>query len=136
MSEMTSSRPYLIRAIYEWIVDNHCTPHLLVNATGEQVVVPRQFVKDGRLILNISPSAVRGLVIGNDAIVFGARFGGMTMELFVPTSAVLGIYAQEDNGQGMFFPEEDFQAQGSTEEPEPDPPVSPGGGRPKLSIVK
>jgi stringent starvation protein B len=135
MTEMTSNRPYLIRALYEWIVDNNCTPHLLVNAADAQVIVPRQFVKDGRIVLNINPSAVRHLVMGNDAIVFSARFGGMAMEVFVPLSAVLGIYAQE-NGHGMLFQEDALSNQTVEEKTEPDPPIPSGGGRPKLSVVR
>jgi stringent starvation protein B len=127
---MTSNRPYLIRAIYEWIVDNGQTPHLLVDASGDQVVVPRQFVKEGRIALNVSPTAVRNLEVGNDQIVFGARFGGMAMEVFVPPSAVLGIYAKE-NGRGMLFPQEGAEA-----EDEPEPPTPGGGRRPKLTVVK
>lgn len=131
---MTSNRPYLIRALYEWLMDNDQTPHLLVDASGEGVVVPQQFVKDGRIVLNIGPSAVRGLDIGNESIVFGARFGGMSMEVFVPPSAVLGIYAKE-NGRGMLFPHDETEGEGTDEEPEPPVPGG-GGGRPKLTIVK
>ena len=134
MSGMTSNRPYLIRALYEWIVDNDMTPHLLVDAAGDQVVVPEQFVQDGRIVLNISPDAVRDLELGNEAILFGARFGGMGMDVVVPPRAVLGIYAKE-NGRGMLFPEEDQETQ-----PPPDEPVSPspagGGKRPVLKVVK
>jgi stringent starvation protein B len=134
MAGMTSNRPYLIRALYEWIVDNDLTPHLLVNAIANRVVVPEQFVKDGRIVLNIGPNAVRGLEMGNDEIAFGARFGGMSMEVFVPPGAVLGIYAKE-NGRGMLFPEEDIDAEEPSAEPEPPAPEG-GGKRPKLTVVK
>lgn len=133
MSAMTSNRPYLIRALYDWIVDNDMTPHLLVDAGGDQVVVPQQFVQDGRIVLNVSPDAVRDLDLGNEAILFGARFGGMSMDVVVPPRSVLGIYAKE-NGRGMLFPEEDQDNQ-----PPPDEPASPssgGGKRPNLKVVK
>jgi len=130
---MTSNRPYLIRALYEWIVDNNQTPHLLVDASGDQVVVPLQFVKEGRIVLNISPNAVRGLELGNDQILFGARFGGMPMEVFVPPSAVLGIYSQE-NGHGMLFPQDEVEAEETDETPKP--PAPSKGKRPKLTVVK
>lgn len=132
---MTSSRPYIIRALYEWIVDNACTPHILVDAHVEGVSVPQQHVnKDGQIILNIAPSALKDLFIGLDAISFSARFGGIPFSLFIPCAAVLGIYARE-NGQGMVF-----EAEINTR---PQPPVEPtpiGGGkgskRPGLRVVK
>lgn len=100
---MTSTRPYLIRALHEWIVDNSLTPYLVVFARAEGVEVPQQYVnKDGQIVLNIAPRAVVDLHLGNDAVSFKARFGGIPMEIYVPCGAVLGIYAQE-NGQGMMF---------------------------------
>ena len=99
---MRSSRPYLVRALHEWIVDNGCTPYLLVDATFEGVEVPQQYVKDGQIVLNISPSAVGGITLGNEQIRFRGRFGGVAVEVAVPVPAVLGIYARE-NGQGMVF---------------------------------
>lgn len=130
---MTSSRPYLIRALYEWIVDNGYTPHIVVNAHSEDVEVPQNYVnKDGQIVLNIAPRAVSALELGNKAITFSARFGGIPTEIYVPSYAVLGIYARE-NGQGMMFENEPQQ-------PEPDgkPPVDPGAGgrRPSLRVVK
>lgn len=117
---MTSSRPYMIRALYEWIVDNGCTPHVLVDAYGEGVQVPQQYVnKDGQVVLNIAPTAVTDLLIGDDNIAFGARFGGVPTEIFVPCASVLSIYARE-NGQGVVFDQE--------KRPDPTPP---GGGKPK-----
>ncbi|MDX1504549.1 MAG: ClpXP protease specificity-enhancing factor [Spongiibacter sp.] len=132
---MTSSKPYMIRAIYEWVVDNDCTPYILVNALVEGVEVPQQFVQDGQIVLNISPSAVVGLDVGNDELGFRGRFGGVAQEVRVPVSAVLGIYARE-NGQGMLF---------DAEEPAPDGPPAGGGGgtkpkpastKPTLKVVK
>ncbi len=131
---MTSSRPYMIRALYEWIVDNSCTPYLLVDAHANGVTVPQQFVnKDGQIVLNIAPSAVMGLEIENNAVMFNARFGGIPTDIYVPSSGVLGIYARE-NGQGMIF----------EPEPERDPPTpepsdqdtASKGNRPSLKVVK
>ena len=101
---ISSNRPYLIRALYEWLVDNDLTPHLMVAADREDVVVPGQYVKDGRIILNVCPTAVQMLELGNELISFSARFGGVPTAVSVPPSAVLGIYARE-NGQGMLFPD-------------------------------
>ena len=130
---MTSSnRPYLIRALYEWLVDNELTPHLLVTTEKESVTVPQQYVEDGKIVLNIGPTAVRDLSLDNDFITFNARFGGAPMDVMVPPEAVLGIYARE-NGQGMLFPEEEVADAGDIlpdEDPEPTPP------RPTLKIVK
>jgi stringent starvation protein B len=143
---MNSSRPYLVRALYEWIVDNDCTPHMLVNAEYPSVQVPQGFASDGQIVLNISPSAVRNLHMDNDAVSFDGRFGGVSHTLFVPSGAILGIYARE-NGQGMVFDleppvldEEDAEFE---EVVEPDDEVPPPGGqpprpsgRPSLKVVK
>jgi stringent starvation protein B len=99
---MTPSRPYIMRALYEWIVDNGCTPYILVDAAIDNVMVPEQYVKDDQIVLNISPTAVMELNISNDAVAFNGRFGGVATDIFVPVSAVIGIYARE-NGQGMVF---------------------------------
>jgi stringent starvation protein B len=129
---MTSSRPYIMRALYEWIVDNDCTPYVLVDATLPEVMVPQQFVKDGQIVLNISPSAVMDLNISNEAVAFNGRFGGLAKDVYVPVKAVVGIYARE-NGQGMVFEPEE-----STEPPPDDTPPDPNKpeGRPALKIVK
>ena len=103
---MTSTRPYLIRAIYDWACDNNLTPHLLVDATLDGVSVPDQFVSDGSITLNISLSSVRGLELGDEWVLFSARFAGSEMNIEVPVIAVQAIYAKE-NGQGIFFPQED-----------------------------
>lgn len=95
------TKPYLIRAIHEWCVDNNLTPHLLV-AVSSQTLVPMQFVKDGEIVLNLNYAATKDLHIDNEQITFSARFGGVSQHLFVPVSAVKGIFARE-NGQGMFF---------------------------------
>ena len=131
---MTSNRPYLLRALYEWLVDNDQTPYLLVDAMHEDAQVPTQFVDDGRIVLNVSPSAVMDLELGNEFISFNARFGGRPMDIWVPMTAALGIYAKE-NGQGMMFEAE------MTPPPDPVPPEEASGkvkplGRPSLKVVK
>lgn len=125
---MTTSRPYLVRAIHEWILDNGMTPHLLVDIEGEGVDVPAQQGQNGKIVLNISPTAVEGLNLGNDAIGFRARFGGIATEVYVPLDAVLAIYAKE-NGRGMVFSDDG-------DEPEPSDSSKPQGKRPSLKIVK
>jgi stringent starvation protein B len=101
MSELISTKPYLVRAIHEWCVDNGFSPHLLV-AVNIQCRVPMAYVKDGEIVLNINYTATKDLHIDNDAIVFSARFGGVAQNLYIPMSAVKGIFARE-NSQGMFF---------------------------------
>ncbi|KZX59509.1 stringent starvation protein B [Halioglobus sp. HI00S01] len=133
---MTPSRPYIMRALYEWIVDNSCTPYILVDATMEDVSVPEQYVKDGQIVLNISPTAVMDLDMSNDAVVFNGRFGGVATDVYVPVTAVVGIYARE-NGQGMVFESEEPPEDDPT--PPEDTPPEPSGkpeGRPSLKIVK
>jgi stringent starvation protein B len=132
---MTPNRPYLVRALYDWILDNGMTPHLLVDATKPDAVLPGQFIQDGKIVLNISPSAVRGLVLGNERIAFNARFAGTPMDVSVPAEAVMGIYARE-NGRGMLFPDEEPQPEhqaGTDDEPEP---PEPPRERPTLKVVK
>lgn len=128
---MTPSRPYIIRAIYEWIVDNDCTPHLLVDTSLPGVDVPEAYITDGQIVLNISPTAVVALRMANDAVSFNGRFGGQPRDIEVPIPAILGIYARE-NGQGMVFD--------GPMEPEPEPPAPDPGpverSRPALKIVK
>jgi len=122
---MTSSRPYILRALYEWILENSCTPYILVNAYGEGVQVPQEHVKDGQIVLNIAPAAVHDLQIFDEAIEFSGRFAGIPTPVYVPVGAVLGIYARE-NGQGMVF---------EAEKPDPSP-SSPPPGAPKKSEAK
>ena len=113
---MTSHRPYLLRALYEWIADNGMTPHLLVDAIRPGVQVPSHAVKDGKIVLNIAERAVSHLEMGNDAIRFSARFGGVSYPVSVPVQAVLAIYARE-TGQGMALPD-DIHAAGDEGEVE------------------
>lgn len=136
MVAMTSNRPYLIRALYEWMLDNDCTPHLIVDAEVPGVTVPRSYVRDGKIVLNMAPRAVSGLALGNEEISFSARFGGTPIEVHIPVVAVEGIYARE-NGQGMVF---QLDPRGP-EPPDPGPQGSgPGeassGNGPRLRVVK
>lgn len=155
---MTPSRPYLVRAIYEWLVDNDATPYILIDATHTQVRVPPQHVKDGKIVLNVAPHAVKDFYIRNEGISFSARFGGVPQLISAPMVAVLAIYARE-NGQGMFFDSnEEFndqlqaelepesvvvaapvlsaapEASGGTDEVEVERPKP--AGRPSLTVVK
>ncbi len=129
MAGMTSNRPYLIRAMYEWIVDNGMTPYLMVHADREGVQVPQEFIQDGNIVLNLSPTAVRSLNLGNEAVGFSARFAGVPRDVHCPVSAVLAIYARE-TGRGMVFRDDD-----SEEEPPPGP-EDKGPGKPTLRVVK
>jgi stringent starvation protein B len=124
---MTPSRPYLIRALYEWILDNGMTPYVLVDVADERVVVPQQYVENGRIVLNINPSAVQNLQLGNELVELDARFSGQPMHVSVPVMSVMAIYARE-NGKGMVFTEED----GGGDEPPPEPEEK----RPTLRVVK
>lgn len=136
MTTMTSNKPYLIRAFYDWIVDNGLTPYILVHASCRDIQVPHEHVVDSRIVLNISPAATRGLLLENDRIVFTARFSGKTEQIFVPPGAVLEIYAKE-NGRGIAFELEE------EEEPPPPPPATKADadvvsikGKPSLKLVK
>lgn len=126
---MVSSKPYLFRAIYEWLLDSNCTPHVVVDATIEGVIVPLEYVADGQIVLNISPSAIDGFVVSNADLQFSARFGGRPYSVFVPMCAIRGIYARE-NGQGMVFEdmEEDVDP--------PDGPEARTEKKPSLKLVK
>lgn len=149
---MTSQRPYVLRALYEWIVDNGMTPHVLVNASVPGVRVPTHVVKDGQVVLNIADRAVGRLQMGNDVLSFSARFGGVSQNVVVPLAAVMAIYARE-TGQGMALPEDprlpQAETDGSVEADdaetampvsEPSAPASPSDEPPKrgshLRIIK
>ena len=135
-STTISQRPYLLRAMHEWMTDNGHTPHLVVDATAPGVQVPEQHVADGKIILNVSYAAVRNLELGNADISFEARFGGMPQRILVPLAAVLGIYARE-TGQGMIFgTDEEAEAQGLRSTGSSDQPSPPAGGRPHLKVIK
>jgi len=120
---MNSSVPYLIRAINEWILDNNCTPYLVVDATMDDVSVPLAHVKDGQIVLNIGPQAIRNLSISSEYLMFSGRFSGIAHEIYAPIGAVMGIITKE-NGEGMWFPRDE----GEGPEPTPDGP-SPKGFR-------
>lgn len=120
---MTPSRPYLLRALYEWILDNDTTPHILVNALHHDAHVPQEYVKDGQIVLNIAPGAVQTLSLDNDEVTFSARFQGVPNNVSVAMEAVLGIYAKE-NGKGMMF-------EAGSDYPPVDPsPFDPSGSPP------
>jgi stringent starvation protein B len=141
MADLIPTKPYMLRAIHEWCVDNNLTPHLLV-AVNSQTRVPMAYVKDGEIVLNLNHGATKDLHIDNDAIVFSARFGGVSQNLYVPISAVKGIFARE-NGQGMFF---DIEAETAAAEAKgeskqgvaaaSDKPDSTKNKKPTLTIVK
>ncbi len=132
----TSQRPYLLRAMHEWMTDNGHTPHLVVDATAPGVEVPEPHVADGRIILNVSYAAVRDLELGNTDISFEARFGGIPRRLFVPIAAVLGIYARE-TGRGMIFAaNEDEEAEAVQDTGAADRQPPPAGGRSHLKVIK
>jgi len=127
---MTSQKPYLIRAIYEWLIDNQQTPYLQVDTLFDGVQVPLEHIQDNQIILNIDPGAVRNYFADNEWISFSARFSGKSMELFIPIDAVIAIYSKENN-QGMSF--------SNTQTAPPPPPQKPSNTkkeRPSLSIVK
>ncbi|PZO09696.1 MAG: ClpXP protease specificity-enhancing factor [Lysobacteraceae bacterium] len=133
---MTSNRPYLLRALNEWINDNGMTPHLLVDAVRDGVQVPASVVKDGRVVLNIAPRAVAHLAMDNREVRFMARFGGVSQSIVVPVTAVMAIYAQE-TGQGMMLPEDGALL--PEESPDPTPGPEAGGEPPKrghLRVIK
>ena len=125
---MTSLKPYLIRSIYEWIIDNAMTPHLLIDAEHRDAVLPVDFIENGKIVLNIRPEAIQNLSLGNEEIQFNARFSGNPMQISVPTIAVNAIYAKE-NGKGMVFDDKDD----SDDVP---PPENTPPAKPRLSVVK
>ena len=126
---LTSRRPYLMRAMYEWMVDNNQTPHIVVDAAFPGTQVPPQHVESGKIVLNISTTATDRLVIGNEMLSFSARFGGVVEQIEVPPAAVLGIYAKE-SGQGMIFPSDDGDGDDGGDG------APPAGGKPTLRVVK
>lgn len=145
---MNSSVPYLIRAINEWILDNDCTPYMIVDATMDDVSVPLEYVKDGQIVLNVSPKAIRDLSISDEFVMFSGRFAGMAHEVYAPIDAVMGIIAKE-NGEGMWFPRDETEPEPPKSPVDPsdpftpvdpsppgDKPPSPPKGPPSLKVVK
>ncbi len=134
MADPGSTKPYLLRAIYEWCVDNGYTPYVSV-VVDAQTRVPREYVRDGEIVLNIGPLATSKLHMGNDVIECSARFSGAARELSIPVASVAAIYAKE-NGQGMSFEVERKAAPPGAAEAGPPEPDKPSGGRPALRRVK
>lgn len=165
MSQLTARRPYLLRAFYEWLLDNNLTPHLVVDINLPGVMVPLEYARDGQIVLNIAPRAVGNLELGNDGVSFSARFGGVPRQVSVPMAAVLAVYARENGAGTMFEPEpayeeaSEFDAShaqddgapetvmsvidgdrpddvGADDDNDPDDEPPPRGGRPALRVVK
>jgi len=131
MPSVPPKRPYLLRAMHEWVTDSQHTPHVIIDADRPGVVVPRPFVKDGKIVLNLSLTATQNLTLGNEWIEFGARFAGVVHFIRVPIAAVLGIYARE-TGEGMVFSDQDLGP-----EPPPQPSAEEDGTRRShLKLVK
>jgi len=122
---MTSPKPYLLRAFYQWIVDNGMTPQVLIDATAQGVDVPEQYVAEGKIVLNIAPAAVQALAMDGDRLSFNARFRGRPRDVSVPMSSVRAVYAKE-NGRGIVFPDEEGG----------DAPVTPPQRKRSLKLVK
>ena len=112
---MTSSKPYLVRALYEWILDNDNTPYILVDTRSDRVLIPDGIAADGKVVLNLSPAAIHNLEMSNSEVSFSARFNGVAEQIFVPVSSLLAIYARE-NGEGMMFPADDDEGDGSADD--------------------
>lgn len=165
LSQLSPRRPYLLRAFYEWLLDNQLTPHLVVDVTLPGVRVPMEYARDGQIVLNIAPRAVGNLELGNDEVRFNARFGGVPRQVEVPMAAVLAVYARENGAGTMFEPETAYDEElvslnddGEMSEQEnetvmsvidgdkpdhavdqdndPDDDPPPRGGRPSLRVVK
>ena len=159
MSQLSARRPYLLRAFYDWLLDNQLTPHLVVDINLEGVQVPLEYARDGQIVLNIAPRAVGNLELGNDEVRFTARFGGVPRQVSVPMAAILAIYARENGAGTMFEPEPAYElgAQDAEETPvdpvmsvidgdrpddaseddsSPDDDPPPRGNRPSLRVVK
>ena len=139
-----STRPYLIRAIHEWAVDNNLTPHVLVDATAAGVKAPASYARDGRITFNIHPQAVKDLNLGNEWLLFSARFGGNSFSVEIPATAVLAVYVRE-TGRGIFFQgagDEETAGSGghspsvAGDEPPPSPDKPPPQKGPRLKVVK
>lgn len=125
MKNITPNRPYLLRAYYEWLMDNHLTPHVVVDAFVPGTQVPQQFVKDGQIVLNIATGAVVNLQMNNDAVEFSARFGGVPQQVYLPMASIIAIYARE-NGAGTVFDMEDaYMAELDDEEETLPPSLTP-----------
>ncbi|KAA8999251.1 ClpXP protease specificity-enhancing factor [Affinibrenneria salicis] len=160
LSQLLPRRPYLLRAFYDWLLDNQLTPHLVVDVTLPGVMVPMEFARDGQIVLNVAPRAIGNLELADDSVRFNARFGGVPRQVYVPMAAVLAIYARENGAGTMFEPEPAYESElaesaepaasegaaamsvvenddpSSADAPDDEPPPSPGRGRPSLRVVK
>ncbi len=132
---MTPSKPYLIRGLYEWLLDNEVTPYVLVDATSDAVHTPKGIATDGKVVLNLSPSAIQQLEMNNEYLSFSARFSGVAQNVFCPMSSVLAIYARE-NGEGMMFASDAEQARVDTDEKTDTDAPDGKPNKPGLKIVK
>lgn len=136
---MTPNQPYLLRAFYEWIVDNNLTPYIVVDANYPGTQVPQEFVQEGQIVLNVSPSSTGKLSLGLDAVTFEARFGGVPRTLLIPSAAVLAIYAKENGAGTVFTIEENIESSDMGDindvETAPESP-KPKKGKPTLTVVK
>lgn len=129
---MTSSKPYLIRGLYEWLLDNDATPYVLVDTSSEAVEIPKGIANDGKVVLNLSPSAIQNLEMTNEYLSFSARFSGVSQNVYCPILSVLAIYAKE-NGKGMMFAEDNQQEEPSANDK---PATDKKSKRPGLKVVK
>ncbi len=134
-TQLSSKRPYLLRAMHEWMTANDQTPHVVIDAKCPKVVVPNQHVQRGKIILNIGYSATKNLELGDEVISFGARFGGTPFVVTVPVEAVLGIYAKE-SGQGMIFSDNDSEDKPAAAVHDAEVPISISPGKPDLRVIK
>ena len=132
-TNMTSNKPYILRALFEWILDNDLTPYLLVNELADNIMVPDGIANDNKIVFNLSPSAIRDLELLNEAVLFSARFHGNSENIYIPMHAILAIYANE-NGEGMMFPEQAKEEENKTEEAE-STSKKPAAKKPSLTIV-
>ena len=131
---MTSSKPYLIRALYEWLLDNQATPYMLADTSHPDVMIPRGIASDGKVVLNLAPSAINNLEMTNDYVSFSARFNGVAQDIYCPIASILAIYARE-NGEGMMFnPESEKAGQANNVAEGTDKAKKPN--RPGLKVIK
>lgn len=131
---MTSSKPYLIRGLYEWLLDNQATPYMLADTSNPEVMIPRGIATDGKVVLNLAPTAIENLEMTNEYVSFSARFNGVAQDIYCPMASILAIYSRE-NGEGMMFnqesgdaPAKDGSADGASQSKKPN--------RPSLKVIK
>jgi len=127
---MTSSKPYLVRALYEWILDNDTTPYILVDTGSDQVLIPPGIANDGKVVLNLAPQAIENLEMTNEHVSFSARFNGVAEIIYCPINSLMAIYARE-NGEGMMFPAEETEAESGEPSGDDDKPKGP-----TLTVIK